>query len=137
MAEGGGLLNRYTLQRRIEGSNPSVSASVRCPSSCNHRRSKVAASFPPELVVHSLCPLKRPNRDHGRRVAVFDAELLDRRAWTGGVARSDGSSAFGAAIQGMGSHCGGKGNGLNRKENLLTWVGDASTLKSVWCGAHK
>ena len=27
MAEGGGLLNRYTLQRRIEGSNPSVSAS--------------------------------------------------------------------------------------------------------------
>ena len=26
MAEGGGLLNRYTLQRRIEGSNPSVSA---------------------------------------------------------------------------------------------------------------
>ena len=29
MAEGGGLLNRYTLQRRIEGSNPSVSASVR------------------------------------------------------------------------------------------------------------
>ena len=27
VAEGGGLLNRYTLQRRIEGSNPSVSAS--------------------------------------------------------------------------------------------------------------
>ena len=27
MAEGGGLLNRYTLQRRIEGSNPSGSAS--------------------------------------------------------------------------------------------------------------
>ena len=27
MAEGGGLLNRYTLLRRIEGSNPSVSAS--------------------------------------------------------------------------------------------------------------
>jgi hypothetical protein len=26
VAEGGGLLNRYTLQRRIEGSNPSVSA---------------------------------------------------------------------------------------------------------------
>ena len=26
MAEGGGLLNRYTPQRRIEGSNPSVSA---------------------------------------------------------------------------------------------------------------
>ena len=26
MAEGGGLLNRYTLLRRIEGSNPSVSA---------------------------------------------------------------------------------------------------------------
>ena len=26
MAEGGGLLNRYTLHRRIEGSNPSVSA---------------------------------------------------------------------------------------------------------------
>ena len=26
MAEGGGLLNRYTLQKRIEGSNPSVSA---------------------------------------------------------------------------------------------------------------
>ena len=26
MAEGGGLLNRYTLQRRIEGSNPSGSA---------------------------------------------------------------------------------------------------------------
>src|SRR5215218_4876178 len=28
VAEGGGLLNRYTLQRRIEGSNPSVSAST-------------------------------------------------------------------------------------------------------------
>jgi hypothetical protein len=28
VAEGGGLLNRYTLQRRIEGSNPSVSASA-------------------------------------------------------------------------------------------------------------
>src|SRR5271169_2718648 len=28
VAEGGGLLNRYTLQRRIEGSNPSVSASL-------------------------------------------------------------------------------------------------------------
>jgi hypothetical protein len=26
VAEGGGLLNRYTLSRRIEGSNPSVSA---------------------------------------------------------------------------------------------------------------
>ena len=26
MAEGGGLLNRYTSSRRIEGSNPSVSA---------------------------------------------------------------------------------------------------------------
>ncbi len=26
MAEGGGLLNRYTLKRRIEGSNPSGSA---------------------------------------------------------------------------------------------------------------
>jgi hypothetical protein len=29
VAEGGGLLNRYTLLRRIEGSNPSVSASLR------------------------------------------------------------------------------------------------------------
>ena len=29
MAEGGGLLNRYTPSRRIEGSNPSVSASYR------------------------------------------------------------------------------------------------------------
>ena len=29
MAEGGGLLNRYTLQRRIEGSNPSGSASLK------------------------------------------------------------------------------------------------------------
>ena len=28
MAEGGGLLNRYTLSRRIEGSNPSVSAKL-------------------------------------------------------------------------------------------------------------
>jgi hypothetical protein len=28
VAEGGGLLNRYTLQRRIEGSNPSVSANM-------------------------------------------------------------------------------------------------------------
>ena len=28
MAEGGGLLNRYTSSRRIEGSNPSVSANV-------------------------------------------------------------------------------------------------------------
>jgi hypothetical protein len=29
VAEGGGLLNRYTLSRRIEGSNPSVSAKIR------------------------------------------------------------------------------------------------------------
>ena len=28
MAEGGGLLNRYTVKSRIEGSNPSVSATV-------------------------------------------------------------------------------------------------------------
>jgi hypothetical protein len=28
VAEGGGLLNRYTLLRRIEGSNPSVSARI-------------------------------------------------------------------------------------------------------------
>jgi hypothetical protein len=28
VAEGGGLLNRYTLSRRIEGSNPSVSANA-------------------------------------------------------------------------------------------------------------
>jgi hypothetical protein len=28
VAEGGGLLNRYTLIRRIEGSNPSVSANA-------------------------------------------------------------------------------------------------------------
>jgi hypothetical protein len=27
-AEGGGLLNRYTVKSRIEGSNPSVSAST-------------------------------------------------------------------------------------------------------------
>ena len=33
MAEGGGLLNRYTLQRRIEGSNPSVSARFRASES--------------------------------------------------------------------------------------------------------
>src|SRR5215467_1303311 len=31
VAEGGGLLNRYTLQRRIEGSNPSVSAKIEKP----------------------------------------------------------------------------------------------------------
>jgi hypothetical protein len=30
VAEGGGLLNRYTLLRRIEGSNPSVSARITC-----------------------------------------------------------------------------------------------------------
>jgi hypothetical protein len=29
VAEGGGLLNRYTLQRRIEGSNPSGSANAK------------------------------------------------------------------------------------------------------------
>ena len=28
VAEGGGLLNRYTLSRRIEGSNPSLSANT-------------------------------------------------------------------------------------------------------------
>jgi hypothetical protein len=31
VAEGGGLLNRYTLLRRIEGSNPSVSANEQIP----------------------------------------------------------------------------------------------------------
>ena len=34
MAEGGGLLNRYTLSRRIEGSNPSVSANGRFSDFC-------------------------------------------------------------------------------------------------------
>ena len=34
MAEGGGLLNRYTLQRRIEGSNPSVSARLQMEVGC-------------------------------------------------------------------------------------------------------
>ena len=44
VAEGGGLLNRYTLSRRIEGSNPSVSA--------NHRKSEVPwriNRLPPEI----------------------------------------------------------------------------------------
>ena len=36
MAEGGGLLNRYTLSRRIEGSNPSVSA--RLMNLCKNRK---------------------------------------------------------------------------------------------------
>jgi hypothetical protein len=30
-AEGGGLLNRYTVKSRIEGSNPSVSAILQIP----------------------------------------------------------------------------------------------------------
>jgi hypothetical protein len=50
VAEGGGLLNRYTLQRRIEGSNPSVSANLQAMSSNplhrriqpNHRAANVA-----------------------------------------------------------------------------------------------
>ena len=33
VAEGGGLLNRYTVKSRIEGSNPSVSAS--CLEACH------------------------------------------------------------------------------------------------------
>ncbi len=35
VAEGGGLLNRYTPQRRIEGSNPSVSATGLAASAAN------------------------------------------------------------------------------------------------------
>ena len=38
VAEGGGLLNRYTLQRRIEGSNPSVSAKPSMKSIAPRRR---------------------------------------------------------------------------------------------------
>jgi hypothetical protein len=38
VAEGGGLLNRYTLQKRIEGSNPSVSASSESPGQPSARK---------------------------------------------------------------------------------------------------
>jgi hypothetical protein len=41
VAEGGGLLNRYTLQRRIEGSNPSGSANLDCESPCVRLESAV------------------------------------------------------------------------------------------------
>ena len=43
MAEGGGLLNRYTLQRRIEGSNPSVSARSSVQFTSNQSRVSSAA----------------------------------------------------------------------------------------------
>jgi hypothetical protein len=46
VAEGGGLLNRYTLSRRIEGSNPSLSASgmrsrARSPGTSSNRTGSV------------------------------------------------------------------------------------------------
>jgi hypothetical protein len=43
VAEGGGLLNRYTLSRRIEGSNPSVSAIA--PSDTAHVRPKTSTTI--------------------------------------------------------------------------------------------
>lgn len=47
MAEGNGLLNRHTLSRRIEGSNPSVSAIVM---SSRAGRAPVGAAFVPGRV---------------------------------------------------------------------------------------
>jgi hypothetical protein len=44
VAEGGGLLNRYTPERRIEGSNPSVSATGMAESTPNQFQKCQAAT---------------------------------------------------------------------------------------------
>ena len=45
VAEGGGLLNRYTLQRRIEGSNPSVSAILKAEAFKKYLQGQLWACF--------------------------------------------------------------------------------------------
>ncbi len=49
MAEGGGLLNRYTPQRRIEGSNPSVSARGSSESASNQFQTQFQNQFQPPV----------------------------------------------------------------------------------------
>ena len=58
MAEGGGLLNRYTPQRRIEGSNPSVSARGSFESASNQFQNQFQP--PVATVNHRGLTLDRP-----------------------------------------------------------------------------
>jgi hypothetical protein len=72
VAEGGGLLNRYTLQRRIEGSNPSGSASLRCCAASAGKPSCFAlarfAGPPPASIANRIVP--KPIRRAGPRPEI-------------------------------------------------------------------
>ena len=78
MAEGGGLLNRYTPQRRIEGSNPSVSATGLCRIHCESV-SRINSRLPAATVNHRGSPrvsdggVSRDKRG-GRHLKSFGAK---------------------------------------------------------------
>jgi hypothetical protein len=72
VAEGGGLLNRYTLQRRIEGSNPSVSASSESLASlCTEIN-----SFEPAIALFDVrCPSIGRRAEPGKVVGAGHLDL--------------------------------------------------------------
>ena len=73
MAEGGGLLNRYTPSRRIEGSNPSVSA-------IQHSEISMPERFLPP---GGLCPPAGANRPFTRRIArLVEGSLRLKAIWS-------------------------------------------------------
>ena len=79
MAEGGGLLNRYTLQRRIEGSNPSVSARFQASESSlvvgTARRPKIRWVGGPWSAAGDT------PTGHGDTAGVFWPQALRKVAW--------------------------------------------------------
>ncbi len=65
MAEGGGLLNRYTLSRRIEGSNPSVSA-IKSPARAEFF-TEAEGRAEPSMLLHSA---RLPSAARGMNTAL-------------------------------------------------------------------
>src|SRR4029079_3373430 len=78
VAEGGGLLNRYTLQRRIEGSNPSVSANIKSTSNQFLNPSRLSAQAVNHDGSHTSLSTFEANTGgttHSRSNAKFSRQL--------------------------------------------------------------
>jgi hypothetical protein len=80
VAEGGGLLNRYTLQRRIEGSNPSGSASLQARTArvLAHRRVRTGSNpaiRPTSLLKAFACWQRFLLQPRGRKACGHRREL--------------------------------------------------------------
>ena len=90
MTEGGGLLNRYTLQRRIEGSNPSVSA---INSSAIPARAKVAMRDGSNLARRPTGMELRPGGERGLRCSLCE-QVPSKQACSGRKRVSGGKIRF-------------------------------------------